>query len=861
MKLHHVLPVFLTLFVSSCAVPRQLEKGIADGNERLVSSALASGEDPNEVRGGMPPIMRAAAVGNDRIVKILLENAADMYQVRTLQASQVNAFPQFRWRESGEYCDSQLPCIELSYDAACAAARGGHERVLRLLLKNGLDVNKATPHPAVCAMQAESPLRVLKTLEEAGVALAELADVSLMHQAAIHRKQSVALISYLSRIGVGVEQPLFEEIANRVEHWAVAQGQPPLVTAIRHGAAIKGNYEAIKALLDHGASRRGILPDGNTPLSIAISANCRACIVQLISVDSVLNKSVSDALPTESLALKLSSATDETIRFANEMRVFSSLSEEARVDLQEELNRRRPGSQIRLTEGDYNAFFWQKNSYLDVLPKEEVAYFAQQNERLRRDAGRQHATIRKSDALKKRNALRAQREAGRVIDSLIEQNPTLSDVLTDVADGKALCRHSSHISTGIKRFSCEYMTEGRYREFGKSEGCQRAKNALSQQASANTLSICDASKAAEARLVDALSNAPEKVAMRQRIARSGSGKWSLETVERHFEYPVDELQRLRDEAKAAQERQLKENTEKAWAGFSNVLSASSTAYSQSPMAMTFKKVQQRANQLVIDRQMLQAAQRSANGASAQARARAASGNTPVVPQSADGRQRQANAERCAQQGGRFDASRNNCTITTHRTTAIVQGLGTTPVMAGSGPRQGSPSANPEGGNQGKAFGSVSHGTNNSADRSGLSSGGDNQHRGARPAGGSIAGEDGGWKWTTRTDCGSTHFDDVMPEKDTVCTNAAIPQWQILWRNKPLLGGIHIAVFAIENSSDFPLTFELVGRASGDMETKNFEWKVTVPPHSTRSYPGGIAQLEEPIHNLELLRLRYREPVL
>lgn len=567
---------------------------------------------------------------------------------------------------------------------------------------------------------------------------------------------------------------------------ALAVDMPPIAAA-----AAAGNAELIKEHMDGGADVTVELVDGHTPLSLAINANCRACIVQLVSIESVLNKTASEALPKASIAQKLAGASNDTIRFAVDMRVFSSLNADQRAELERDLNRQGRDSMIRIGSGDYNKFFWQKNSRLDVLSAQDLAWLNKQNAKLRSETSRQQTANKKRAERDQRETERKQKQAERVVDALIDQNPELNDVLRQIADGKDLCRYSSQISTGIKKFSCEYMTEGQTREYGRSESCQSAKQALSQTASNNTLMICDATKKAEAQVLDSLENEYQKTAMRQRLGQSGSGKWNQASVEQHFAYPVAELEQTREAAKGAQEQRLRENTQRAWANFSNALEASSSAYHDSPAAKSFRQFQRRANQAIIDHKMLQAAQRQASRGSETKHSTHSRDQKPTAKKSSKHERLVASAELCEQNGGRFDAAANNCTI----------------------------------------------GASSSDDA------------------------DSDWVWKTRLDCGSTHFDDVMPEKAVVCMNAAIPSWQIVWRNKPLLGGIHIAVFSIENQSDVSLKFEMVGRARGDMETKNFEWKVTVPARSTRTYHGGIVQMEEPIHNIELRNLRIREPVL
>ena len=366
---------------------------------------------------------------------------------------------------------------------------------------------------------------------------------------------------------------------------------------------------------------------------------------------------------------------------------------------------------------------------------------------------------------------------------------------------------------------------------------------------------CDSVYQSNNQLLGSLANAYQKNALSKKIRQAATGKWNSENIKAHYGDPEASLERMKAQARRAHENQQEEDYSAAWAGFTNSLSASSTP-AQQQMAANFANINRQVQQVVIDQSMLQAVQRQVAQSQTQAAPATAARHIPAATKPSHSNSLAANRQRCEQQGGRFDASRNNCTIINTQTTAIIQGFG---VNAPAG-RPRSTSAVAANSSAQPAYSGA--GVSDAASATARSVGGYAASTAALENDDSATtnSEANKPEWTSRLDCGHTNFDDVMPEKASVCMSARPPQWQIFWQNKPLLGGIHIALFSIENKSNVSIKFELSGRASGDMEWKEFNWQVIVPAHSKRSYHGGIAQLEEPIHMLNLTNLRYLELV-
>ncbi|MCR8921623.1 hypothetical protein NO559_02495 [Dasania sp. GY-MA-18] len=862
--------LIISLFLTACALPSKLQTGIINNDTRLALQGLASGDDPNAARYRWTPLVMAAAKGQTEIVQAMLQYNADIYQKHLENyGSPMHAFVQYRpYDPSLDYCSSSIRCQDVYYDAACAAARNSHTDVLQLLIDKGFNPQKGTPHTALCAMQANDPVASLKILVSAGVKLADIPNASLMHQAAIHPSSSAETIHYLVQQGLSVEEPLHKSIFDRNQDWSAGKGVTPLFTALASAQATK-RYEAIKALLDNGADPNYTSGHGDTAVKIATIIGCEPCVVQLMSAGGEMFTAEWIGWPAAQQANSLWAVKNGAFDVAMAGGAFDSISQSKRDALQQKVNkirRRYPDlsvTPITISTGNPQQFKQYQQQYANLLPSEEGSILREKDINKRRDLQRQLRLQKqqreKVERLARQHRQQQQQEAELVVASLLQQNPPLQQTLQELGDSLAFCRYSYSLAKRLRNdYDCGFMAEGRYREYGESKSCKQAAPELAERVSDSI--DCDGVYQSNNQLLRSLANADQKNVLRKKIRQAATGKWNAENVKAYYGDPEASLERMKAQAKRAHENQQEEDYQAAWAGFTNSLSTSSTP-AQQQMAANFASINRQVQQVLIDQSMLQAVQRQVAQSQAQAAVTTASAHVTPAAKPSHSNSLEANRQRCEQQGGRFDANRNNCTLVNTQTTAIIQDFGANTVM------QNKASYNSVAATAGAGSGAAGNGTHanpnekqtsNSHSQSGANAVGEN---GTNSTGSNTDNAQDGWKWTTRLDCGHTHFDDVMPEKASVCMSARRPEWQIFWQNKPLLGGIHIALFSIENKSNVPLKFELYGRATGDMETKDFEWNVTVPAQSKRNYHGGIVQMEEPIHMIEVINLRYLEPVL
>ena len=235
----------------------KLFRALQDGDLASVQAALAAGgKVQTKDENGSHALLVAALGGNARIVKLLLENGA-----------QVNAI-------SDSAGDTAL---------MGAVAKPGQLEVAKVLLDNGADVNAVSAYGiTVLTMAAMGEnAKIVKLLLDRGARVnfknnegitalmmannAEIAKLLLDKGAEVNAKEKGGATALMGAAGDGrleVAKLLLEKGAN--VNWTNMKGRTALMTA-----ADKGNLEVVKLLLGKGAEVHAKDSEGKTAIKIA----------------------------------------------------------------------------------------------------------------------------------------------------------------------------------------------------------------------------------------------------------------------------------------------------------------------------------------------------------------------------------------------------------------------------------------------------------------------------------------------------------------------------------------------------------------------------------------------------------------
>ncbi len=131
-------PIFL-LLLSACATPeKRLNHAAAKGNAKALSALLFQGAEPNSaLLTGETPLMKAAEFGHTNVVKLLIERGANvnmsvnctLTDIKSSENSIIN----------GVFLPPETSIH--GYTALMFAAKNGHTDVVKLLLDNGADIH------------------------------------------------------------------------------------------------------------------------------------------------------------------------------------------------------------------------------------------------------------------------------------------------------------------------------------------------------------------------------------------------------------------------------------------------------------------------------------------------------------------------------------------------------------------------------------------------------------------------------------------------------------------------------------------------------------------------------------------------
>lgn len=582
----------------------------------------------------------------------------------------------------------------------------------------------------------------------------------------------------------------------------------PTRKAPLHFAAQQVKPAFVKALLDAGANPNQKTMLGETPLHLAVQYNCTPCIAQLIEAGADLYaRNGKQQLP---VTMALNGGEPLTlISSAGGLHALHKNQRQAMIEAQPYVapSVRDFVMSYRLNTTPYKEFI--RDLPHELMPNErerlsasqraskeveDTKLLTQKMEKQKQQARLAEQRRQQAQAEQQRVQQREQQAAKAVVQNLIETSKDMDALLTELGKSKSNCIAHKSLHRKAKKFDCEYMTEnGRYREFGRSKACENARDQITPIASRYKNTVCRDYESAQSKALAIFKNQQQKQVVKNEIHHRS--KQHKTSVDQLASRYNLPFTEMDEMRDAAQRAQERGQEEHHRAQWARVVNAaSSTSSTFDEIHKSFQQSHKVINDIVINQASLQRLQQQVEQQTAQIKQQQEKTSSQVYkPKQA----RRSNSP--ASQQAACEAKGGEFDASRNNCTIVMN------KTAAKSPPQ--PEENP---------------------------------------------------WIIRKECGHTNFDDTMPNPERVCMNTAPPaKWDMKWQSKHLLGDNYKISLSIENQSDIPIEFVLSGRVSGDMSHKNFDWKVTVPPRSTRSEWGGITQLSEPGHMMNILDLKFR----
>ena len=259
-----------------------------DNNGEL--KALIGSQDVNAKDSrGATPLMYAAAFGNTRQMKLLLESGADVNAQNTFRATALiwaggDAVKSRMLIDHG--ADVNVRTEQGQTPLTVAAKRNGNADLVRLLLKAGAEVK--TPGDTTLIPAAQSgDIEIMRLLIEAGANVnciaPRLGATPLMYAAASDSVETVRLL-----LAKGADPNAALKSMTRVIGGSIVAGgigkQTPLMWA-----APTGSSELIRALTDAGADVNAQDVQGMSPLMLAVASENQDLAVVRVLLQSGAN--------------------------------------------------------------------------------------------------------------------------------------------------------------------------------------------------------------------------------------------------------------------------------------------------------------------------------------------------------------------------------------------------------------------------------------------------------------------------------------------------------------------------------------------------------------------------------------------
>lgn len=165
-----------------------------------------------------------------------------------------------------------------------------------------------------------------------------------------------------------------------------------------------------------------------------------------------------------------------------------------------------------------------------------------------------------------------------VIKTKIRADNDLSTFISEIANTQAYCATFSKVSSEVSDFSCDTMTDGRWRELVQSEACDRAQRQMIQYADEDEHLACpDGLYQARQQFINLWGERKKKAAeavFEEYLKNNEVSEW---TIKKDFPYFNTDIQGMRNAAKRAMELGHEESFRSTWDNFARDLRKPTTA--------------------------------------------------------------------------------------------------------------------------------------------------------------------------------------------------------------------------------------------------------------------------------------------
>ena len=235
---------------------------LENANEEIIDLLLKAGADVNKGMKGWTPLLKACESGNKNSVKMLIKAGADFNKVTDMKE-----YSEFYDRDVYNIEDfrNSLFLLNEGYNeemtAMLYAARGGDEKIVEILIKAGVDVNKGKETdgstPLMLASENGHHTTVVLLLKNGAV---------------VDKEDRLHGWTALLEACTGAHFEVVEELVKGGAdvNKASPEGSTPLLMAVNNSEVEVLLIDVVQFLLNAGADKNKADTDGNTPLSVAV---------------------------------------------------------------------------------------------------------------------------------------------------------------------------------------------------------------------------------------------------------------------------------------------------------------------------------------------------------------------------------------------------------------------------------------------------------------------------------------------------------------------------------------------------------------------------------------------------------------
>ena len=263
------------------------------GDLPAVESLIAKGTDVNAQYNGVTALMAASLHGHTQVVRVLLDNGADVNGKTANQATALIAASLYGHKEIVELllakgADVNVKGGKNSETALIAASRQGGKEIVQLLLAKGADVNAGSIGPYVDSKATDGFSALMFASQEGHkevvqLLLAKGADVNAKATTTImrHSQEGHKEVNNMPDLYANLPESVKEgNFVNQV--FVKGQGQGMVikdVTALML-ASLHSHKEVVRLLLAKRADVNANTTDGQTALSLASQDEIRKLLIK-----------------------------------------------------------------------------------------------------------------------------------------------------------------------------------------------------------------------------------------------------------------------------------------------------------------------------------------------------------------------------------------------------------------------------------------------------------------------------------------------------------------------------------------------------------------------------------------------------